>query len=202
MGLNDRGEGQGLLNGKPSTDYSAIRNQADAYHSASESVVYFGSSKPQVFGNIINTFAWKKLLLSFNISYKGDYYFRRPVTSYAGLIGSGTAFPDFEQRWQKKGDEMYTQVPAMAYPVRSGADSFYGYADINVFRGDHMRLEYISLTWQQKYAGRNRDFNMGLSANVSNLGIIWSKNKLGIDPEFPYRLSPPKVFSLGLTFDY
>lgn len=202
MGLNDRGEAQGLLKGQPSTDYAAIRNQADAFQEANESIVYFGSSKPQVFGNIINTFAWKKLLLSFNISYKGDYYFRRPVTSYSSLFGSGTAFPDFDQRWQVKGDEFATQVPAMAYPVKSGADSFYGYADINVFRGDHMRLEYISLTWQQRYDWGNRPFNMGLSANVSNLGIIWRTNKLGIDPEFPYRLSPPKVFSLGLTIDY
>ncbi|MFU1857240.1 SusC/RagA family TonB-linked outer membrane protein [Sphingobacterium sp. NGMCC 1.201703] len=202
MGLNDQGEGQGLLNGQLSTDYAAIRNQANAFQEANESIVYFGSSKSQVFGNIINTFNWQKLLLSFNISYKGDYYFRKPVTSYAGLIGSGTAFPDFEQRWQKKGDEMHTQVPGMIYPVKSGADAFYQYADINVFHGDHMRLEYISLTWQQKYTKGDRPFNMGVSVNVSNLGIIWRANKLGIDPEFPYRLSPPKVFSLGLKIDY
>ena len=82
------------------------------------------------------------------------------------------------------------------------SDAFYQYADINVYKGDHLRLEYISLTWQGKYTVGNRVFNMGLSANAANLGVLWRANKIGIDPEFPYRLSPPKTFSIGLKIDY
>jgi hypothetical protein len=202
MGLNEFGEGQGLLDGQLSTNYTAIRNQGNASPEGNESIVYFGSSKPQVFGNIINTLAWKTLIFSFNISYKGDYYVRRPVTSYFSLFANGTAYPDFDQRWQQPGDEQHTQVPGMKYPIKSLSDAFYQYADINVYKGDHLRLEYVSLTWQGKYTVGNRAFNMGLSANAANLGVLWRANKIGIDPEFPYRLSPPKTFSIGLKIDY
>ncbi|MDR6735406.1 SusC/RagA family TonB-linked outer membrane protein [Sphingobacterium sp. 2149] len=202
MGLNEFGEGQGLLDGQLSTNYTAIRNQANASPEGNESIVYFGSSKPQVFGNIINTLAWKSLIFSFNVSFKGDYYVRRPVTSYFSLFANGTAYPDFDQRWQQPGDEKHTQVPGMKYPIKSMSDAFYQYADINVYKGDHLRLEYISLTWQGKYTVGNRAFNMGLSANAANLGVLWRANKIGIDPEFPYRLSPPKTFSIGLKIDY
>lgn len=202
MGLNNQGEGQGVLNGELSTDYNAIRNAANTGNADSESVLYIGSSKPQVFGNIINTFGWKSLSLSLNMSYKADYYIRKPVTSYYSLFAQGTAYPDFEDRWQQAGDESSTHVPGMRYPLVSGSDEFYQNSDINVYKGDHLRLEYINASWRKSCIIGGRKVDIGLSFNASNLGVIWKSNKIGFDPEFPYRLSQPKTYSLGLNISY
>ncbi|MDQ1152367.1 TonB-linked SusC/RagA family outer membrane protein [Sphingobacterium zeae] len=202
MGVDGKGQGLGLLDGEPSANYSAIRASIAKNPLHSESMAFIGSSKPQVFGNLANTFAWRSFDLSVNISYAGDYYFRKPVTSYTTLFSTGTAYPDFERRWQKQGDELTTAVPALFYPVISSADSFYASADINVVKADHIRLEYINFSWRNSLKINNRAVQLQIYGNVSNLGILWRANKERIDPEFPYRIAPTRNYALGLKLDY
>ncbi|WP_169305624.1 SusC/RagA family TonB-linked outer membrane protein [Sphingobacterium alkalisoli] len=202
FGLDEEGRALGILDGELTTDYLGIRRAVFASPEGHESIEFIGSSKPQQFGNLINTLDWKNFGLSINISYKGDYYFQRPVTSYAALFQSGTAYPDFESRWKAPGDEQITNVPAMTYPVVSNSAAFYSNADINVFKGNHLRLEYISGSWTNSWKIGNREAKVQIYGNVSNLGLLWTANRERIDPEFPYRLSPPISFSLGLKVDY
>lgn len=202
MGISADGLGQGVLDGNISAEYAKIRSSVALNPENNQSILFVGSSKPQLFGNIINTVSWKNIEMSINISYTGDYYFRKPVTSYANLYQKGLAYPDFYRRWQQPGDERYTDVPKMTYPVLSGADSFYQAADINVLKADHLRLEYISLGWNREITYNNHKSKLMLYLNISNLGILWTANKLRIDPEFPYKLAPQPVYSLGLKIDY
>lgn len=202
MGLNDQGMPQGLLNGEVSTDYMALNQMAIDNPGGNESIRFIGSSKPQVFGNLINSVAYKGIELAANISYKGDYYFNKPVTSYYSLFYAGNAYPDFEKRWKQPGDEAKTNVPGMVYPYNGNRDAFYNQSEINVLKADHIRLEYISLAWQQKWQLGYRAVNVRLFANASNLGILWRANKEHIDPEFPYRIGPAKTYSLGVQIDY
>lgn len=202
MGLSSDGMGQGLLDGNVSAEYSKIRSSVFLNPENNKSILFIGASKAQFFGNIINTFTWKNIDLSFNTSYMGDYYFRKPVTSYSNLFQKGQAYPDFEERWLQTGDEQHTDVPKMTYPVLSGADSFYQAADVNVLKADHLRLEYISLGWNKDILLRGRRSRLNLYFNASNLGVLWTANKLGIDPEFPYKLAPATVYALGLKLDY
>ncbi|MEN5054032.1 SusC/RagA family TonB-linked outer membrane protein [Sphingobacterium kitahiroshimense] len=202
MGLNDQGMPQGLLNGQVSTDYIAMNQMAIDHPEGNETVSFIGSSKPQVFGNLINSVAYKGFELAANISYKGDYYFNKPVTDYYLLFFRGDAYPDFENRWRKPGDEAKTNVPVMTYPYDDNSNTFYNYAAINVLKADHIRLEYISLAWQKKWQLGYRSMNVRLFANASNLGILWRANKEHIDPEFAYRLSPVKTYSIGVHIDY
>lgn len=200
-GLNDQGEAQGYLDGKLSTDYRSMVAIANGNIEDNETVAFVGSSKPQQFGNFINTFTWNNFSISVNLSYKTGYYFQKPATSYFSLYSNGVAYIDFESRWKKVGDEKHTDMPKMVYPLASNADSFYTKSDIHVLKGDHIRLEYINLSWQTKLNFGKRDIFPKFNVNLSNLGIVWRANKLHIDPEFAYRLSPPKVFSLGLQLD-
>ena len=202
MGLNDQGMPQGLLNGEASTDYMAINQMAIDNPQGNESIRFIGSSKPQLFGNLINSVAYKGIELAANVSYKGDYYFNKPVTYYYSLFYAGDAYPDFEKRWQKPGDEAKTNVPGMVYPYNGDRDIFYSRSEINALKADHLRLEYVSLAWQQKKQLGYRTVNVRLFANASNLGIIWRANKEHIDPEFPYRIRPAKTYSLGVQIDY
>ncbi|VTR43705.1 SusC/RagA family TonB-linked outer membrane protein [Sphingobacterium thalpophilum] len=202
MGLNNQGMPQGLLDGQASSDYTAIFRSASMNPEGNETITYIGAAKPTHFGNLINTLSYRDFDLSFNLSYKGGYYFNKPTTSYYTLFQSGIAYPDFEQRWQKPGDEQITDVPAMSYPISTDADAFYARASINVLKGDHIRLEYINFSWKQRYKLMTKEINLRLFANASNLGMIWSANKEKIDPEFVYRLRPSKQFSLGIQLEY
>lgn len=202
MGLNDKGMPQGLLNGAASTDYRAIFKSASTNPNGNETMQYIGSAKPEYFGNLINTFNYRDFEFSFNISYKGGYYFNKPVTSYLSLYAQGTAYPDFEHRWQKPGDEKTTNVPVMNYPFSSEANALYARASINVLKGDHLRLEYINLSWKKSSKISTKALNIRVFANARNLGILWRANKENIDPEFAYRLGPVRSFSFGIQVDY
>jgi len=200
-GLNEQGQPQGYLNGEVSTEYLKIRNASLQSASDSESIVFIGSSKPQLFGNFTNTFAWKTFSMSFNMSFKADYYFQKPSTSYYSLFEQGVAYPDFENRWMKPGDEKQTSMPKMEYPINDNLSTFYTQSEIHVLKGDHIRLEYINAAWEHRLPGKN-EMKFRLYGNIANLGVIWRSNSQHIDPEFAYRLTPPKTFSLGIQIDY
>ncbi|MEN5376516.1 SusC/RagA family TonB-linked outer membrane protein [Sphingobacterium kitahiroshimense] len=203
MGLSEKGEPQGLLNGEVSTDYAAIIKDINQKGDDSDAIYFVGASKPQVFGNLIHSFGWRNIGVSFNISYRGDYYFRKPVTTYHSLFRFGSAYPDYEHRWKSAGDEKKTNTPVMKYPQESPmSDSFYAIADINVLRGDHLRLEYINIDWSENFRIKSKDMQLKMYVNISNLGLLWAANKEHIDPEFPYRMTPPKMFSFGIKLDY
>lgn len=202
MGLDAMGRAQGNLNGTASTDYRAIRNDVIENGEHSPAIQFFGSSKPQVFGNWINTFSYWNVDLSVNINYMGDYYFRKSTTRASSLFSAGSAYPDYENRWQVAGDELQTNVPALVYPSSSEAEPFYANADFNILRADHLRLAYISASWNKKWHLENKSLNTRLFLNASNLGVIWTKNKENIDPEYPYQLGPARTYSIGIQVDY
>ncbi|WP_312905749.1 MULTISPECIES: SusC/RagA family TonB-linked outer membrane protein [Sphingobacterium] len=202
MGLDSEGNPQGILRGEVSKDYIGINNAAFNDGLEGGSIVFYGSAKPQVYGSLINTFGWKSWTLSLNVSYKGDYYFRKPATSYYNLFNRGTAFPDFEMRWQQAGDELKTSVPSVQYPLEDFRDALYVQSEVNVLKADHLRLEYINISWDKTLRLQQRDLRMKFYGNVSNLGLLWTANKQNIDPEFPYRISPPTTLSFGCQLNY
>ncbi|WP_400263290.1 SusC/RagA family TonB-linked outer membrane protein [Sphingobacterium sp. SG20118] len=118
MGLDAQGRAQGNLNGVASTDYVAIRNDVIKNGEHSAAIQFFGSSKPQVFGNWVNTFSYRDLDLSVNINYMGDYYFRKPTTQASSLFSSGTAYPDYENRWRMASDETADKCACSSLPYK------------------------------------------------------------------------------------
>lgn len=202
-GLNDQGDPQGLLDGKKSTDYYAMSAAVDKNGLVNnESVVFIGPASPVIFGSLINTFSWKRISASVNISYKFGYYFKKSTFSYYNLFYNGGTTADFDNRWQKPGDEKTTNIPAMeytSYPQFSARDAFFSASEINVLKGDHIRLEYINLSYQIREPGiKGHKQGWRLYVNMANLGILWRANKEKIDPDFPYSIPVPKTFAIGL----
>lgn len=200
-GLDANGNPQGYLGNNLSNDYTKIFatkiNETD-----SNSFVYMGTAEPKIFGAMINNMQYKSLTLSFNISYRLNYYFRRPVLGYNDLYAGGNGHSEFTQRWQQPGDELMTNVPAMVYsnyPQFTNRDNFYKYADINTLRGDHIRLEYINLRYSFNFRNQNTNGQkqFAVTANIANLGILWKMNKENLDPDFSYSPPPPKQFTIG-----
>jgi len=164
---------------------------------------YFGSAVPTIYGSFTNTFAYKQLSLDVGITYKLGYYFRKPSVNYTSLFREWNGHSDYEQRWQKPGDEAFTNVPSNLYQTNSNRDAFYAGSAALIEKGDHIRLQYINLAYEiSKRQWRGLPIkSLQLYANVSNLGILWQESKSGIDPDFNLgnnTLKPPMTFTLGL----
>ncbi|AMP97799.1 TonB-dependent receptor plug [Pedobacter cryoconitis] len=201
------GDPRGYLNGNMVTiDNSTAGN--DAYNAIStqpaSSLHYFGSLIPVYYGSFRNTFSYGNFSLSANLLYKLGYWFRRPLSNmvqYNFLYTDGNIQGgEYANRWQKPGDEAFTNVPSAIYPGNVNRDAFYRGADINVLKGDHVRLQEINLS----YTLNKKNWvlkNTRIYANVSNLGVIWRANKQGLDPDvFDYPL--PRTYSLGLSANF
>jgi hypothetical protein len=204
MGLDPaNGDPRGLLNGKVSKDYQAILS--DSF----QNQVFNGSRIPLYYGNLLNTFSFKGFSVSVNITYKFDYYFRKSALSYSGLYSGWTGHAEYAERWQKPGDEKWTNVPSMVYPGDGYRDLFYAGSEINVERGDNIRLENIRLglpAWQNKSKGHFPIQSAQLSLIPANLNLfIWKASKSNLDPDYSgsaYVLPPAKVWAVALNVKF
>jgi hypothetical protein len=198
-GLDSLGNPIGYVDGKKSNDYRAIRKNPF------DQQVIDGPAIPQYFGALTNTFSWKDLSLSFNITYRLHYYFRKPSLNYTDLFKYGRGNPEYDQRWQKPGDENHTNVPSLIYPASTNRENFYSYAEINTGKADNIRLNDVRLSYQlSPHLVRKlslQDFE--LFAYFSNLNMmLWKANKFGLDPEFPTGLKTPISASFGLKTNF
>ncbi len=173
------GDPQGYFNGQVSKDYTRILN-----NSSPDSLVYHGSAFPKWFGVIRNDFNYKNFNLSVGISYKLHYYFRRSSIElgYADILNRSMNV-DYQERWQRPGDELNTHVPSLVYPSNEARNQFYQRSEVLVQRGDHIRLQDVRLSYQspEKEKGLFRKYDIFCFA--SNLGILWRANKLRLDPD-------------------
>jgi hypothetical protein len=92
---------------------------------------------------------------------------------------------DYNNRWKKPGDEANTTVPALVYPFSPSRDLFYQNSEINVQKGDHIRLQDISLAYdfnKSKYP-HLAFTNLQVYFYANNLGVLWKANHKGLDPD-------------------
>lgn len=198
-GLNpENGNPVGWLNGQKSEDYQSI------YSNLKESdIVYGGSFLPVSFGSLRNDFSYKDFNLSFNITYFFDYVFRRSSVSpsYSAALTS-EGHEDYIKRWQNPGDETKTIVPSFVYPDNQFRTYFYQNSAALITPGDHIRLQDLRLAYDMsKHLGTSK-IKLNIFAYAKNLGIIWRKNKYGLDPQVTYGIPEPKSYSIGLTANF
>lgn len=195
------GDPQGYLNSEVSKNYSQIIGTATP-----ATLAYNGPSRPQVYGSLRNTLSWRNLSVSASISYRLHYFFRRESVRYANVLAALGGHGDYAKRWQQAGDEAFTSVPSMPAYGTSGItnrDNFYLYSAALVEKGDHIRLQDISINYALKKAALPKlPFNtVQLYGYINNLGILWRKNKAGLDPDYQTML-PVTTFAAGLKVDF
>jgi len=203
-GLDQTGKPQTYLDGKLSTNYSALSSSSNY-----SNLHYNGSAIPQFFGSLRNTFSYKQFSISANITSKLNYWFRNFYVSRSSVVMSTRSIvnQDYQQRWQKPGDETKTNVPAMIYPVSSNAADFiYANSDVTALKGDHVRLQDIQFNYdlQRKRVGNITIPAMRIYIYLNNLGIIWRANDKKIDPDATSVSSMPnaKTYSFGVKFEF
>ena len=182
---------QGYLNGAVSKDYTKLVSPAQL-----SDLVFSGPTRPPYFGNIINSFSWKGITVSANIAFRFGYYFRRSSLNYTSLFNSWTGNQEFTDRWQKPGDEVFTSVPSMVYPAVSNRDKFYNNSDATVEKGDNVRLQDISLTYEPPFS---KNFLKDLQVYVfaANPCLLWKASKAAWDPDYG-PVPPPFTVTLGI----
>lgn len=202
-GLDSEGNPQGYLDGELSTDYTAIRADVREHGVNNDNARYIGSTAPVYFGSWLNDVSYKNISLSWNITFRTGYYFRRESVHYEALVSRGYSMYDFDKRWRAPGDEMVTNVPSFVFPLTmSGRDDFYALSEALVEKADHIRLQFINLSYNLRANGRYAPKSTRLFINASNLGILWRANKHGLDPDYPYDISPSKTISAGISASF
>ena len=191
------GDPRGYLEGVASNDYAAIINGATP-----KSIRYHGSARPTTFGSLRNTLTWKGLSLSFNITYRLGYYFRRSSIIYGRTRGLG-GHSDYALRWQQPGDESHTNVPSIPQTTDNFRDDLYRYSSVLVEKGDHIRFQDINLSYtldKNKLAKLPVE-RAQLYMYVNNIGILWKATKTVPDPDYR-TAAPQRTFSVGLKVDF
>jgi TonB-dependent starch-binding outer membrane protein SusC len=193
----------GVFNKQTSTDYTAISNDSIANQ------VFHGSAIPLYSGNINNSFSWKNFTVSANITGRFNFYFRKPTILYSDIISNWRAHADYALRWQKPGDEKITNIPSFTYPANLTRDNFYQYSEVNVLRGDNIRLQDVRLAYRWNSTENRKtlfaDFQVFLYANNLNL-ILWRMDNSGLDPDFvgavDFAGPTPKTLTGGVAIHF
>ncbi|WP_316805325.1 SusC/RagA family TonB-linked outer membrane protein [Pedobacter nototheniae] len=193
-GLNPQsGDPQGYINGVESTDYTNIFNGTNL-----DNMIFNGSLRPVTFGSIINTISFKDFSISFNISYRLGYYFRKASIGYGNDFGLSSNSKDYELRWQNPGDEISTSVPSVPLTPNANRDVFYGYSNVLVDYADNIRLQDMRLNYSPKSGLFGKNFkNVNFFIYATNLGIIWKATKFDVDPDNQFG-NAPFTMSAGL----
>ncbi|WP_412468138.1 SusC/RagA family TonB-linked outer membrane protein [Pedobacter sp. KLB.chiD] len=157
-----------------------------------DALAYAGRSTPPYFGSFNTSFRYKAFTLLAVATYQFGNVFMRPTISAYPSSRTGVKYDlheDITRRWTKAGDEAFTNVPGAAGSFAPTSLLRYQQSDINVLKGDYIRLRELGLTYQVPVAQLHfvRSANVGFS--VRNLGLIWRANKEGLDPDFVGGLS-------------
>ncbi len=167
---------------------------------------FSGSAIPQIFGSLTNTLSWRRLELTFTISGKFRYFFRRKPLSYGDLFGTDKkSTADYSKRWQQPVTSSSPIYLHYFTPGDSNRDYFYSNSSTLVEKGDHIRLQFINLSYRFIFHDRKKmpASRAQVFLNGSNLGILWRANDRGIDPDYPVQGIPaPAIFSAGIKINF
>ena len=134
------------------------------------------------------------------------YWFRRSSINYTNLISSRSGHSDYAERWQETGDEQFTNVPSNPYIANSARDTFYLASETLVAKGDHIRLQYINLSYEPNCSWMNIPVkSLVIFGAINNIGVIWRDNKQGLDPDYAFgneSLKPVTTYSVGLRVKF
>ncbi len=178
-----------------------------------EDLKYMGTTQAPYFGGFFNNFSYKNFNLGIRVSYYAGHVFKNIVLqnypSYQGVYYGNSLSKEaiVADRWRVSGDEATTNVPGLAN-INYNSLSRFQNADINVLPADNIRLQQVSLGYDfpSKWLKQTFFKSMNISFAARNLGLLWRKNKEGIDPQYlstnNYNTLPPErnytlQFNLG-----
>lgn len=170
-----------------------------------EALLRSGYTIPTVFGSLRNVVSFKGISLSFSLTYKGGYNFRRASVNYSDLNNYTSGHTDYLYRWKNPGDEQHTNIPVISFVSNSTRDNIYKNNETLIEDGSHIRFQDVNLSYQfnNELVKRLRISSARVFLYANNLGIIWRANGAKIDPDYPNAMyKPARTISLGLKLDF
>ena len=190
VGLNDEGIPQ-IINEEGLVTTTDINFQE---HDHLDFLKYEGPTEPAYTGGLNNTISWKNLRLNVFFTYSfGNKIRLDPVFSY-GYSDQSAMPKEFKNRWVIPGDELKTDIPAIASVAQYYNDRYlsyaynaYNYSTARVADGGFVRLKDISLTYDfsPQLLSKIGLRTAAVKIDATNLWLVYSDKKLnGQDPEF------------------
>ena len=200
----DNGDPMGYLNGEVSKDWAGI---ADDIRANSDNLVFYGSARPKYFGALRNTFQYRNVAVSANISYRFDYYFRRNTVNFSNLnFGTSWEHADAANAWQVQGDEARTSIPSIPdITASSSRNGFYSLNENLIEKGDHIRLNDVTLSYTlHKEIMKRLPFRqVRIYGLANNLGLLWKATDASEDPDYyDAMFTPVRTYSLGISANF
>jgi TonB-linked SusC/RagA family outer membrane protein len=208
-GLDNKGQTQ--IYDRNNNIISNTTNLTTAF--TKDDLKYAGVTVAPYSGGFFNNVSYKGLMLGIQISYYLGHVFLKPAVSnyptfegsYTGVIGRQL---ELAYRWRQPGDEATTNVPGLT-GVNFNSINRYRFSDDLVRKADNVRLQQISLgyTVPQKYLPKGVFKSLSVSANMRNIGLLWTANKEGLDPQYLNNtnfssLSPTPSYVFGLNASF
>lgn len=177
--------------------------------------VYSGRSTSPWFGTFSNSINFKGLELSAQLLYAFGGVFRKPSIASVGYTNNTYVGRngDMGLRWRKPGDEATTNVPGLEFGAGTNffaSTNRYIESTYLIRSRSNIRLQQLMLSYSlpSRLLEKAGAKSLTLSAIARNLGMIWTSNDEGLDPDYTYTLGnnyqlPPLTaysFRLALTF--
>lgn len=178
---------------------------------------FAGRTTAPYFGSVRTNLKYKDWSLYALLTYQFGNVFMKPSIESYMTSSRGFTLPKFDlsadiaNRWRQAGDEAFTNIPAVTADTYGQYSLYrYVYSDINVLKGDYVRLREVSLSYllPKTICRTLKIEQVSLTGSVRNLGLIWTANKEGIDPDFSnlvgnttnLRPVPSYNFSINVNF--
>ena len=192
------------------------------YGDPTQFMVYSGKSEPDFNGGLTTSLRYKNFSLgaSFAFQIGSHKRLKSPFEEINFRLPSGydNASKDLLKRWQKPGDEKYTDIPAFDNnQIPEGKrpsgelpgqwyESLYrmwDMSDLRVVDASFFRCNNLSLSWQanSKVLSRLRLKNLSVNLSVSNIFVIASDKFQGFDPELGNSVNP-QTYSFGINVGF
>ncbi|WP_437921837.1 SusC/RagA family TonB-linked outer membrane protein [Sphingobacterium sp. LRF_L2] len=182
-----------------------------------EDLKYVGRTTAPYYGSLRTNLRYKQWSMYALFTYQFGNVFMKPSVESYMTPSRGFTLPkydlsaDIADRWRESGDEAKTNVPAVTADIYSQYSlQRYMYSDINVLKGDYIRLREVSLSYSlpKNLLNSIKIEQVHLTGSVRNLGLIWTANKEGYDPDFVtsvgnvtnLRPVPSYNFSINVNF--
>ena len=156
---------------------------------------YEGQIDPKYTGGLNTTLRWKSLSMNLFFTFQAGNVVRlNPV--FSANYSDITALPnEFKDRWVMSGDELRTNIPAIADDLMQKlylSDAYpynnYNFSTARVAKGDFIRLKSLSINYELPATAvrKSRVFKRAaVRLTAKDLWLLYSDKKLnGQDPEF------------------
>ena len=190
-----------------------------------------GQRDPIFSGNFSNSFTYKNLSLSMNLSYSiGSKVRLFPLYSpvLSGVSSETNVRKEFLNRWMAPGDEQYTNIPVIMSPAdpeyvnyishfsgtqvsvshiqnfASNVWNMYDNSDLRVVSGNYLKCSSMTLRYNinPEWLKKTPFSNLSLSLNALNLFTISAKELKGQDPSQAGFAKPNLSVRPSYTFQF